>query len=59
MLGGRAFLSELDGHHASVLLNRAWYVPRLAEYTLEAVICESAIGAGPFTKGVSIVHVGA
>jgi len=56
---GAVFIASLDGHHAAVVLNLACFAPRPASYSLDAVICESGIAAGPFTNGSSEIHVGA
>ena len=47
-----------DGHHAVVLLSLACFDPWVASNSLDAVNCASGIGTGPFTNGISKVHVG-
>jgi len=62
MLGIGAFTSVAPGHHApapAVLFSRAYWGPWSNFHELDAVICESGIGAGPFTNGISEVHVSA
>ena len=51
--------SPLDGHHAAVVLSLACFAPRLVLYSLDAVILESGMAAGPFTNAISLGHLGA
>ena len=62
MLGVGASTSIAPGHHApapAVLFSRAYLGPWSNLHELEAVICESGIGVGPFTRGISEVHASA
>jgi len=62
MFGVGAFTSVSPGHHApapAVLFSRAYWGSWFNFHELDAVICESGMGVGPFTNGISEVHVGA
>jgi len=62
MLGVGAFTSVAPGHHApapAVLFSRTYCGPWFNFHELDAVICESGIGACPFNNGTSEVQVGA
>jgi len=62
MLGVGAFTSVAPGHNApapAVPFSRAYWGPWSNFHELDAVICESGMGAGPFTNGISVEHVSA